>query len=170
MGLVSHGRGGGLNLSLAQKPVVTENRVMLIECPNCRAGFDVPGRLLRDRSRPMRCGQCGTLFPIPEPPAPEPETFSRNDAAPPPPPPLEEPRPAPPKPLAVEEAQSEPEPPKDSRLPEPVHGASTRGLRAAWAASLALLIGGGVAAIIKREALMEAWSPWARLFAALGLV
>jgi hypothetical protein len=39
----------------------------------------------------------------------------------------------------------------------------------AWAASIALLIGGGLAAIIKRDALMEAWPPLARLFGALGL-
>jgi hypothetical protein len=42
-------------------------------------------------------------------------------------------------------------------------------LRAAWAASIALLIGGGLAAIIKRDVVMGAWPPAARLFAALGL-
>ncbi|MFM8615755.1 MAG: zinc-ribbon domain-containing protein, partial [Alphaproteobacteria bacterium] len=37
---------------------------MLIECPKCGAGFQVPERLLRDRTRPLRCGQCGTVFPM----------------------------------------------------------------------------------------------------------
>ncbi|MBM3588669.1 MAG: hypothetical protein FJX33_12905 [Alphaproteobacteria bacterium] len=147
---------------------MTENRNMLSECPNCLAGFDVPKRLLRDRARPLRCGQCGTLFPMPKPPAPEPKSFSRNDS--PPPPPAEEPRPAAPPTLAVEEAQSEPEPHRDSSPPEPVHGASPRGLRAAWAASITLLIGGGIATIINPEALADAWPPAARLFAPLGLM
>jgi hypothetical protein len=53
--------------------------------------------------------------------------------------------------------------------PEAATGAGSRGLRAAWAASIALLLGGGLAAIIKRDAVMEAWPPAARLFAALGL-
>jgi hypothetical protein len=39
----------------------------------------------------------------------------------------------------------------------------------AWAASIALLIGGGLVAIIKRDVVMEAWPPAARLFGALGL-
>jgi len=167
MGLVSHGRGFGLNLSLAEKPSVTENRRMLIECPNCAAGYQVPPRLLRDRSRPLRCGQCGMVFPIPEPPLPaeEPATF-RTPEPPPPLPMVEEPRRAP-TPLA-EEPRPEPMAPSDPPA-EAAQGASSRGLRAAWAASIALLIGGGLTAIIQRDAVMEAWPPAARLFAALGL-
>ena len=162
--LVSHGRGGGLNLSLAETPLLAENRRMLIECPKCEAGFDVPERLMRDRTRPLRCGQCGTVFPMPEPPAPEPVAFRAPE--PPPAPAMEEPRPTP-APLA-EEPQPEPEVARAS-APEAANEASSRGLRAAWAASIALLIGGGLAAIIKRDAVMEAWPPAARLFAALGL-
>jgi predicted Zn finger-like uncharacterized protein len=165
MTLVSHGRGGGLNLSLAEKPLLAENRRMLIECPKCAAGFQVPERLLRDRNRPLRCGQCGTVFATPEPPAPEPEPFAFR-APEPPAPMVEEPREAPT--LVAEELSPKPEVAHDTQ-PEAGQGAASRGLRAAWAASIALLLGGGLAAIIKRDAVMEAWPPAARLFAALGL-
>jgi predicted Zn finger-like uncharacterized protein len=165
MRLVSHGGAVSLNLLLAEKAAVTENRGMLIACPSCRAGFEVPERMLRDRARPLRCGQCRTVFPVPELPAPEPLAF-RAPEPPPPPPVLEEPRPAP-KP-ALDETWPEPvaAPETSAEVPQ---GASLRGLRAAWAASIALLLGAGLAAIIKRDAVMEAWPPAARLFAALGL-
>jgi hypothetical protein len=68
----------------------------------------------------------------------------------------------------IEELRPEPEPAAET-LAEAANEASSRRLRAAWAASIALLIGGGLAAIIKRDAVMEAWPPAARLFAALGL-
>ena len=167
--LVSHGKGGGLNLLLAETAMLAENRSMLIECPKCEAGFEVPERLLRDRTRPLRCGQCGTVFPMPEPPAPEPEPVSFRAPEPPPAPSMvEEPRPAP-TPVAEEPKQPEPEAVVPDKPPEAANEASSRGLRAAWAASIALLLGGGLAAIIKRDAVMEAWPPAARLFAALGL-
>jgi predicted Zn finger-like uncharacterized protein len=165
--LVSHGRGGGLNLSLAETPLLAENSRMLIECPKCEAGFDVPERLMRDRTRPLRCGQCGTVFATPEPPAPEPEPLAPRAPEPPAPAPMvEEPRPAPT--LVAEEPRPEPSAAADSP-PEAANEASSRALRAAWVASVALVLGGGLAAIIKRDAVMEAWPPAARLFAALGL-
>jgi hypothetical protein len=68
----------------------------------------------------------------------------------------------------IEELRPEPEPAAET-TPEAANEASARRLRAAWAASIALLIGGGLAAIIKRDVVMEAWPPAARLFAALGL-
>ena len=138
---------------------------MLIECPNCAAGYQVPPRLLRDRSRPLRCGQCEAVFPIPEPPAPEPLAFRAPE---PPAPEMEEPRPAPaPAPLA-EESRTESQAEREA-TPETAQEPAPRGLRAAWAASIALLIGGGLTAIIQRDVVMEAWPPAARLFAALGL-
>ena len=71
------------------------------------------------------------------------------------------------KPL-VEESLSEPN--LALRIPpQAANGASSRGLRAAWAASILLLIGGGLAAIVQRDAVMAAWPPAARLFGALGL-
>ncbi len=143
---------------------------MLIECPKCAAGFQVPERLLCDRTRPLRCGQCGTVFPMPEPPAPEPEPVSFRAPEPPPAPSMvEEPSPPVPTPVAEEPKQPEPEAVVPDKPPEAANEASPRGLRAAWAASIALLLGGGLAAIIKRDAVMEAWPPAARLFAALGL-
>ena len=138
---------------------------MMIQCPECEAGYQVPEYLLRDHLRPLRCGQCGTVFPIPKPPAPAP--VASGVAEPPIPAPVAEaPRPVP-KPLA-EEVRPEPE---EARVtpPEGAEGAASRGLRAAWAASIALLIGGGLAAIIQRDTVMAAWPPAARLFGALGL-
>ena len=125
----------------------------------------MPPRLLRDRSRPLRCGQCEAVFPTPEPPAPEPLAFRAPE---PPAPEMEEPRPAPaPAPLA-EESRTESQAMREA-TPETAQEPASRGLRAAWAASIALLIGGGLAAIIQRDVVMEAWPPAARLFAALGL-
>ena len=135
---------------------------MLIECPNCNAGFQVQERLLVDRTRPLRCGQCQTVFPVPEPPAPEPMTWQEPE--PPHPPAAAPPPPA----WAVEEPGPEPLVAQESS--EAANDASSRGLRAAWAASIVLLIFGGLAAIIKREALVEAWPPATRLFSALGLM
>ena len=137
---------------------------MQIECPSCGAGFEVPERMLRDRARPLRCSQCRTVFPMPDLPAPEPEPAAWRAPEPPPPRALEEPPPAP----VTEELRPEPEPAAET-TPEAANEASARRLRAAWAASIALLIGGGLAAIIKRDVVMEAWPPAARLFAALGL-
>ena len=137
---------------------------MQIECPSCSAGFEVPERMLRDRTRPLRCSQCRTVFPMPELPAPEPEPVAWRAPEPPPLRVVEEPPPAP----VIEELLPEPEP-ADETLPEAANEASSRRLRAAWAASIALLIGGGLTAIIKRDVVMEAWPPAARLFAALGL-
>ena len=137
---------------------------MQIECPSCGAGFEVPERMLRDRTRPLRCSQCRTVFPMPDPPAPEPEPVAWRAPEPPPPRVVEEPPPAP----VIEELRPESEPAEETP-PEAANEASSRRLRAAWAASIALLIGGGLAAIIKRDAVMEAWPPAARLFAALGL-
>jgi predicted Zn finger-like uncharacterized protein len=138
---------------------------MLIECPNCNAGFQVQERLLVDRTRPLRCGQCRTVFPMPALPVPEPEPMAWRAPEPPPPRAVEEP---PPPAWAVEEPR--PETLVAQEASEAPHEASSRGLRAAWAASIVLLIVGGLAAIIKREALVEAWPPATRLFSALGLM
>ena len=137
---------------------------MQIECPSCGAGFQVPERMLRDRTRPLRCSQCRTVFPMPALPAPEPEPMAWRAPEPPPLRVVEEPPPAP----VIEELLPEPEPSAET-LAEAANEASARKLRAAWAASIALLIGGGLTAIIKRDVVMEAWPPAARLFAALGL-
>ena len=137
---------------------------MQIDCPSCGAGFEVPERMLRDRARPLRCSQCRTVFPMPDLPAPEPEPMAWRAPEPPPSRAVEEPPPAP----VTEELRPEPEPAAET-LAEAANEASARRLRAAWAASIALLIGGGLAAIIKRDVVMEAWPPAARLFAALGL-
>jgi hypothetical protein len=57
----------------------------------------VPERMLRDRTRPLRCSQCRTVFPMPALPAPAPEPEPMAWRAPEPPPlrVVEEPPPAP---------------------------------------------------------------------------
>ena len=137
---------------------------MQIKCPSCSAGFEVPERMLRDRNRPLRCSQCRTVFPMPDPPALEPEPVAWRAPEPAPLRAVEEPAASP----VTEELRPEPEPAAET-LAEAANAASARRLRAAWAASIVLLIGGGLVAIIKRDAVMEAWPPAARLFAALGL-
>ena len=167
-----------LNLSLAETLGLTENSQMLIQCPDCAAAFEVPERLLADPSRPLRCSQCRTVFPIPESAAPKTKGWREPEAvaAPAPPPP---PVPAPP-PVAIEQppiapAASAPEAPDEPLVasdspPEATNDdASSRRLRAAWVASFMVLILGGVGAVAKRAEIMEAWPPSARLFAALGL-
>jgi hypothetical protein len=173
MGVVLHGTGFGLNLSLAEKRALTENRCMLIQCPDCAAAFEVPERLLADPTRPLRCSQCRAVFPIPESAAPKTKGWQEPEAvaAPPPPPPA----PPPPAPVAEEEPPAAPELPPEPLVaqdspPESANDdASSRRLRAAWVASILILILGGVGAIAKRVEIMEAWPPSARLFSALGL-
>lgn len=107
------------------------------------------------------------VFAVPEAPAPvaeAPPSIAPEAAAPAPQAPsaaiapMPAPEEPPPEPLVA-----------GAPLTEAANEAPSRGLRVAWAASIALLIGGGLAAIIKRDALMEAWPPAARLFGALGL-
>ena len=155
--------------------MLTENRRMLIQCPDCAAAFEVPERLLVDPTRPLRCSQCRTVFPIPESAAPKTKGWERAEpvAAPPPrPPPAARPvaEQEPPAAQAMApEAPAEPLVARDSP-PEPANdGVSSRRLRAAWVASILVLILGGVGAIAKRAEIMEAWPPSARVFSALGL-
>ena len=107
------------------------------------------------------------VFAVPEAPAPvaeAPVSIAPEAAAPAPEAPSAAPAPMP----APEETPPEPLV-AGAPLTEAANETPSRGLRVAWAASIALLIGGGLAAIIKRDALMEAWPPAARLFGALGL-
>jgi predicted Zn finger-like uncharacterized protein len=174
MVLVSHGWGRMLNLSLAETLGLTENRQMLIQCPDCAAAFEVPERLLADPSRPLRCSQCRTVFPIPESAAPKTKGWRDPEPMAPAPSPV----PAPP-PAAVEEPPATkaaaPQPPDEPLAarespPEAANDdASSRRLRAAWVASVLVLILGGVGAVAQRAEIMEVWPPSARLFAALGL-
>jgi predicted Zn finger-like uncharacterized protein len=175
MVLVSHGWGRMLNLSLAETLGLTENRQMLIQCPDCAAAFEVPERLLADPSRPLRCSQCRTVFPIPESAAPktkgwrDPEPIAPPPPAPPPPPPPAKAEESPAGKAPAPDLPNEPLVAPDS-APEPAKDkASSRSLRAAWAASILVLILGGVGAVAQRAEIMEVWPPSARLFAALGL-
>lgn len=123
---------------------------MRIACPSCAAEYNVPDRLLAGPARTLRCSRCSAEFPLPqvEPPAPP--------AAPEPPPPAAEPE-TPPPPVRERAPVAAEVPPEDVAL------------RRAWAASLVVVIGGAVALVAFRGAIMAAWPPATRFFAAIGL-
>ncbi|MBN8926098.1 MAG: hypothetical protein J0H19_05685 [Rhodospirillales bacterium] len=112
-----------------------------------------PGRL-------TRCARCGHQWvavpvgsdlppPVPLDPNPpdEPEGAAADD-------------PPPPRPRSAAAPRVPPLQPRPS---------GGTGLRLAWAASVALLLGLVVAGILGRHAVMTAWPPSARLYTALGL-
>jgi predicted Zn finger-like uncharacterized protein len=143
---------------------------MRVECPSCRAAYEVPERLLGAKARALRCARCGTVFeaaaPVAEeerPPPPPPEPVR---AAPPPPAPRAAPAPEPP--AEEEEARFDDTPPAPL-VPPPRRERPAKAPVLAWGASL-LAVGGGVWALFAhRGAVVEAWPPAARLFLWLGM-
>jgi predicted Zn finger-like uncharacterized protein len=130
---------------------------MRIVCPTCSATYDVRDALLAP-GRAVRCTRCGEQWLPVKAARPDPAeaAFERSVS-----PPQDQYPPAPPSPLtAMERLASQPAP-----LPQ-----ASLGLRAAWTASLVvvLLFGWGVIAL--RTDLMRAWPPSTRLYEAIGLV
>ncbi len=141
---------------------------MRIVCPSCAATYDVPdARLAPGQS--VRCARCGTDWaPVAEP---EPMFKPPVSKAPVPPLPLPDPEPA---------SYPEPAPTDVPMLPSPNlyapapdrPNAITTGepaVFAAWAVSIALLVGLGWAAVTWRGDVMRAWPPSERLYTAIGL-
>ncbi len=130
---------------------------MRIVCPICSAAYEVRDALLAP-GRPVRCARCGEEWvAIPASPPPPPEVA---DEPPAPPVPQEQSAAAPPPRLtAMERLASHPAP-----LPR-----TSVGLRAAWAASLVVLLLFGWGVVAWRSDLMRAWPPSTRLYDALGL-
>lgn len=127
---------------------------MRIECPGCKAAYDVPESRLRP-GLALRCHRCGLEFPA-VPPAPEDEPL----------PPL------PPSSLVPPEAAA---PPGLTALRHPEAAGTQparkpgRALAAAWAGSLGVLAVAVVAAVLWRAPITAAWPPAARAYAVLGL-
>jgi predicted Zn finger-like uncharacterized protein len=131
---------------------------MLVTCPNCAAGYDVPENLLSGGGRKLKCARCATQFlaagaevvplvePILDAPVPIPVE----------PPPLRAPV------LAEKPPQS---------TPRRDHSALLQVACAmlAWVASLGAAGGLSWAVIDQREAVMQAWQPSQRAYLALGL-
>ena len=129
---------------------------MRIVCPTCSAAYDVRDALLAP-GRAVRCTRCGEQWLPVKAARPDPAEagFERSVL-----PPEDQYQPAPPPPLtAMERLASQPAP-----LPQ-----ASLGLRAAWAASLVVVLLFGWGVITLRTDLMRAWPPSTRLYQAIGL-
>lgn len=136
-------------------------RRMRIACPSCAAEYDVPDRLLAGPARSLRCARCGAGFALPGAAPTAAEAVPAAEA----PPRMQMPAP----PAPAPEARLAPPPAVPDRSPEAMLPGSPAALRRAWAASIALVAGAALSLVLFRAALMEAWPPAVRLFAALGL-
>ena len=117
---------------------------MLITCPNCEAGYEVPDHLLAGEGRRLRCKSCmeewrAVLLSEPEPDSPEPN-------------------------VTAAEPTVTPEPPEPNAAPPVADGGPARRHRlpwlapaAAWAASLVILVSGGAATFHWRADITAAW-------------
>jgi predicted Zn finger-like uncharacterized protein len=119
---------------------------MLMICPNCQAGYQVPDHLLAGNGRRLRCARCAHEWQgrLPDDVAPEPE-------------PTPDPPPAP-----VTAAIPVVSAPIASRN-LPVGGL------VAWAASLLLVGSLGWGAMHWRDNVMAKWPPSTRAYQAIGL-
>ena len=126
---------------------------MKIVCPACAAAYEIPANRLQP-GQVVRCARCGgdwtPLEPEPEPLAAEPEP------EPEPLPPPEPPAPEPPAPIVA------------TSVPEATRP-RVSALAAAWALSIAAVVALVWGAFAGREAVMHAWPPSTRAYAALGL-
>jgi len=115
---------------------------MLMICPNCQAGYQVPDHLLAGTGRRLRCARCAHEWQgrLPEDETPEPE-----------------PTPAPV--AATAPVVSAPISPR--KLPV--------GGLVAWAASLLLVGSLGWGAVHWRDNVMAKWPPSTRAYQAIGL-
>ncbi len=143
---------------------------MRIVCPACTAAYEVPSTLLKPE-QVVRCARCAREW-VSSPATPEAPTEAQMDA--PTDAPTEapaEPRPAaalpPPPPPARETEAIGPAPrPSTARAAKPRANVVPR---LAWAASVVAVLLLGWGAYAGRSAIMQAWPPSIRLYAALGL-
>ena len=133
---------------------------MRIVCPNCAATYEVP-EAVAIAGTAMRCARCGeTWTPVPRA---EPEILPAEAPA----------GPAADALIVTPPSRHVDATPALRSLLTPPSPASRPVRRppsvlAAWAASLAILVGITWAAIGHRQAVVHAWPPSARLYAALG--
>lgn len=137
---------------------------MRIVCPACAATYDVPdGRLLPGRV--VRCARCETDWaPVAEVAA-EPAPPEAKAVAPEPVPGPEPVQEAP----AVEEEPAPEVVPAAVLPPAPSRKRQGIALKVAWALSVAVLLAAVWLGYSAREAVMHAWPPSVRAYAALGL-
>ena len=123
---------------------------MRLVCPHCAAAYEVPPSTLGPRRR-LRCARCGREWVVPgEPPraAEAPDVPSED---------------------APEAAAPRASPPGATAPPPPSAPRGRLALRLCWAASLLVLAIGAWQSVAWRSAVMRAWPPSQRLYAALGL-
>jgi predicted Zn finger-like uncharacterized protein len=134
---------------------------MQIVCPACTAAYEVPPTLLKP-GQVVRCARCAREW-VPSPAAPEA--------------PMEAPAEAKPA-AALPKLPPPPEPPRETDpirpAPRPPMARSPTSRanvvpRLAWAASVVAVLLLGWGAYAGRSAIMHAWPPSIRLYAALGL-
>ena len=131
---------------------------MRLVCPSCRAAYDVPDHRLRTGTQRLRCTRCAHEW-----------TMDR----PAPPPPAE---PAPAAPAAATRLRAAAPPLVATPRTAPIAGfpplrdpaGFDRRALAAWAATVVLLAGLGLAAARYRAEIMQAWPPSQRLYALFG--
>lgn len=134
---------------------------MRIVCPICSATYEVQDSLLKP-GRVVRCARCSeqwVAIPVAAPPPPPSVTDPEPDAEPDSDPAYES-RLAPPPLTAMDRL---------ARQPAPVPR-RPRGLAAAWAASLTVLLILGWGFVTWRTDVMRAWPASTRLYDMLGLV
>jgi predicted Zn finger-like uncharacterized protein len=128
---------------------------MRLTCPSCTAVYEVPAASLKVGRR-ARCECCGaTWIPLrddpPADPPPEPSYGAEDSAF-----------------AAMEAALPNTGTAMDRLAAHPAPRPST-GLRAAWAASILVLLGAVTAGFVWRAGIVEAWPPSARLFGSPGV-
>lgn len=146
---------------------------MRIVCPSCRAAYEVPETLLAG-GKTVRCARCGNEWtPIQVPPLPAAATPAPSFPEESPPPEEEpegrrhiEPRLSGYRTRNIDTADDERPLPRDDEIElAPRRGGAVVG----WLISLAILALLLWAAFAFRDAVISAWPPSARLYAAFGL-
>jgi len=131
---------------------------MQIICPACAASYEVPMTLLKP-GKAVRCARCAREW-VPSPVVPEVVMGAQPQAAP----------------AAATAAASAPElasevmrPLRRPPMARPLPARPNVALRAAWVASVVVVLLLGWGAYAERTMIMQIWPPSVRLYAALGL-
>jgi predicted Zn finger-like uncharacterized protein len=142
---------------------------MQITCPSCAAVYAVPDEKLAGRM--VKCARCGTTWTPVVPASPAPTTRAIEHVPEPRKPPMLPPPEPPPRPAVIDEPvhRREPQWPFVDSVVPARPDPRPKGLMVAWVASAALLGAVVVGAYARRDAVMEAWPPSQRLYAAFGL-
>jgi len=152
---------------------------MLISCPSCDAGYEVPDHLLAGAGQTLRCARCQHEWVVRLPCAdPAEDDLATVIHAPPPPPaPVHVPvhvevhLPDPPPVFYpdMEQAQD----PLDRILPlptpPPMPAYNGKAIALAWALTVLMVVLFGFGAVYWRGAIMDAWPPSKRAYALIGL-